>query len=109
MSIMVTLLPVFYKQRAAQFFPAWVFALPTALLRIPYGLLCATLWSIMVYFSTGMSMSAGRFWVYWLVMMQLDGCSMMVVPDGCSSLHRMWQGNRGYSTVLTPWIQLAVL
>ena len=36
MSITVALLPVYFRQRAAQFFPPWAFGLPAILLRIPY-------------------------------------------------------------------------
>ena len=39
MSVLVTLLPVYYKQRARQFFPPWAFAMPPVLLRIPYTLM----------------------------------------------------------------------
>lgn len=56
-------LQVFFKQRAMQFFPAWAFAGPTSLLRMPYSLLDAIIWSTVVYWLVGLAPDAGRWGV----------------------------------------------
>jgi hypothetical protein len=53
-------LPVFFKQRKLQFFPAWSYALPTTILRIPYSTAEALLWSLVVYWMMGLGNDAGR-------------------------------------------------
>ncbi|KAG2492873.1 hypothetical protein HYH03_008788 [Edaphochlamys debaryana] len=59
-------LPVFFKQRDHHFYTALAFTLNGALLRIPEHLINASVWSLMVYFSTGFYMDAGRFFIFWL-------------------------------------------
>lgn len=60
-SLLIFSLRVFWKQsRAYNFFPAWAFCLPTTILRMPYSLLDAFLWSGIVYWLTGMAPDAGR-------------------------------------------------
>ena len=44
----------------ASFFPAWAFVLPTTLLRIPYSLVEALIWTSIVYWVVGLTASAGR-------------------------------------------------
>lgn len=68
MSMMVESLPIFYTQRDNLFYSAWVFALPTTLMRIPYSLLESFLWSIIVYWSCGLAPTAGRFFTFWLLL-----------------------------------------
>lgn len=43
-----------------QFFPAWAFAGPTSLLRMPYSLLDAIIWAGVVYWLVGLAPDAGR-------------------------------------------------
>lgn len=59
-TLMIMSLHVFFKQRAAQFFPAWAFALPTTLLRIPGSILQSVVWSVLVYWLTGLAPGADR-------------------------------------------------
>lgn len=68
MSMMVESLSIFYTQRDNLFYPAWAFALPTTLLRIPYSLLESFLWSIIVYWSVGLAPTAARFFTFWLLL-----------------------------------------
>ncbi len=55
--LLVERLDVFYKQRAYKFYPAWCFAVPTFILRIPYSVLEATLWGSLVYWLVGFDFS----------------------------------------------------
>lgn len=61
---LVDLLPTFYKQRNANFFPAWCFGVAQVALRVPWILMDSTVWSLIVYFSVGYVKSA-RFLVFW--------------------------------------------
>ena len=53
-------LPVFFKHRDNLFYPAWTTVVPTTILRLPYSLLEATLWTVLTYFEVGLSLNAGR-------------------------------------------------
>ncbi len=60
-SISVDRLPVFFKQRDNLFYPSWVFSLPTTILRMPYSLLEASIYSGIVYYVVGLAPQADRF------------------------------------------------
>ncbi|KAA8550206.1 hypothetical protein F0562_001890 [Nyssa sinensis] len=54
-------LPVFFKQRDFLFYPAWAFALPIWVLRIPISLMESGIWIILTYYTIGFAPSAARF------------------------------------------------
>ncbi|OMP00185.1 ABC-2 type transporter [Corchorus olitorius] len=54
-------LPVFYKQRDNLFYPAWVYALPTWILKIPISLVEVTIWVAVTYYFMGMDPNIFRF------------------------------------------------
>ena len=58
-------LPTFYKHRRMQFFPAWAYTVPGAILRIPFSLVDATIFTLIVYFPTGLAPTASRFFIFW--------------------------------------------
>jgi hypothetical protein len=60
LSMTVTRLPVFYKQRDFKFYPAWAFALPIWILRIPLSFLESLIWIVLTYFTIGFAPSASR-------------------------------------------------
>nr|CAD1842982.1 unnamed protein product [Ananas comosus var. bracteatus] len=51
-------LPVFYKQRDLLFFPAWAYALPTWILKIPISFVECGLYVVMTYYVIGFDPSA---------------------------------------------------
>lgn len=53
-------LPVFFKQRDFLFYPAWAFALPIWLLRIPVSLMESGIWIILTYYTIGFAPAASR-------------------------------------------------
>lgn len=53
-------LPVFYKQSDSLFYPAWSFALPIWLLRIPLSLMESGIWILLTYYTVGFAPSASR-------------------------------------------------
>ncbi|KAI3837327.1 hypothetical protein MKW92_020572 [Papaver armeniacum] len=61
LSTTVFALPVFYKQRDLLFFPAWAYALPIWILRIPISLMESGLWIILTYYTIGFAPAASRF------------------------------------------------
>ncbi|KAK4476765.1 hypothetical protein RD792_015925 [Penstemon davidsonii] len=54
-------LPVFYKQRDLNFFPAWAYAIPAAILKIPLSFLESVLWTSLTYYAIGYTPEIGRF------------------------------------------------
>ncbi|KAL8555070.1 hypothetical protein ACS0TY_003028 [Phlomoides rotata] len=61
LSLTVARLQVFYKQRDLHFYPAWAYAVPATILKIPLSLLAAVVWTSLTYYSIGYSPEAGRF------------------------------------------------
>lgn len=58
--LMIFRLPVFYKQRDNNFYPAWAWSVSSWILRVPYSFIEAVVWSLIVYYSVGFSPSVGR-------------------------------------------------
>ncbi|XP_039132009.1 ABC transporter G family member 31 isoform X2 [Dioscorea cayenensis subsp. rotundata] len=69
--ITISRLPVFYKQRNSYFYPAWAFSIPSWILRIPYSIVEAVVWSCVVYYSVGLAPSVGRFFRFMLLMFSI--------------------------------------
>ncbi|XP_059429921.1 pleiotropic drug resistance protein 2-like isoform X1 [Corylus avellana] len=59
-------LPVFFKQRDFLFYPAWAFAVPIWLLRIPISLMESGIWIILTYYTIGFAPGASRFFKQFL-------------------------------------------
>ncbi|XP_047328940.1 pleiotropic drug resistance protein 2-like [Impatiens glandulifera] len=59
-------LPVFFKQRDSLFYPAWAFALPIWILRIPVSFMESAIWIILTYYTIGFAPSAARFFKQFL-------------------------------------------
>ncbi|KAF8113532.1 hypothetical protein N665_0049s0047 [Sinapis alba] len=66
--LMISRLPVFYKQRDNSFHPAWSWSIASWILRVPYSILEAVVWTCVVYYSVGLAPSAGRFFRYMLLL-----------------------------------------
>ncbi|XP_074276922.1 ABC transporter G family member 39-like isoform X2 [Silene latifolia] len=59
-------LPIFYKQRDSLFYPAWAYALPVWVLRIPISFMESALWVIFTYYTVGFAPAVSRFFCQWL-------------------------------------------
>ncbi|KAJ6760406.1 PLEIOTROPIC DRUG RESISTANCE PROTEIN 3-LIKE [Salix purpurea] len=57
----VSRLAVFYKHRELCFYPAWAYAIPSAILKVPVSLLEAFVWTTLTYYVIGYSPEFGRF------------------------------------------------
>lgn len=61
-------LPVFYKQRDFLFYPAWAFAMPIWVLRIPVSLIESGIWIVLTYYTIGFAPAASRFFKQFLAL-----------------------------------------
>ncbi|KAI3523836.1 hypothetical protein L1887_02277 [Cichorium endivia] len=61
LALTVMRLPVFYKQRDSLLYPAWAFALPIWVLRIPLSLMESGIWVVLTYYTIGYAPDAMRF------------------------------------------------
>ncbi|XP_049354855.1 pleiotropic drug resistance protein 2-like [Solanum verrucosum] len=64
-------LPVFFKQRDSLFYPAWAFALPIWLLRIPLSFMESLIWIVLTYYTIGFAPAESRFFRQFLVFFAL--------------------------------------
>lgn len=60
MSMTVSRLPVFFKQRDLYFYPAWAYTVPASILKIPISLLQSFVWTALTYYVIGYSPEAHR-------------------------------------------------
>jgi len=59
--ITISRLPVFYKQRDNFFYPAWAWSISSWILRVPYSIIEAVVWSCVVYYTVGFAPGVGRY------------------------------------------------
>ncbi|XP_021891749.1 ABC transporter G family member 31 [Carica papaya] len=69
--ITISRLPVFYKQRDNLFHPAWSWSLASWILRVPYSIIEAVVWSCVVYYTVGFAPAAGRFFRYMFLLFSM--------------------------------------
>ncbi|KAL5204060.1 hypothetical protein ABZP36_008931 [Zizania latifolia] len=80
LAMAVTRLPVFYKQRDYYFYPAWAYALPAFILKIPVSLVESITWTSISYYLIGYTPEASRFFRQLLI--------LFLVHSGALSLFR---------------------
>lgn len=61
LALTVFRLPVFFKQRDSLFYPAWAFALPIWLLKIPLSFMESLIWIVLTYYTIGFAPAASRY------------------------------------------------
>ncbi|TYH50673.1 hypothetical protein ES332_D10G222300v1 [Gossypium tomentosum] len=76
LSLTVSRLEVFYKQRELCFYPAWAYAIPAAILKIPLSFLESFLLISLTYYTIGYSPEVGRFFRQFLVSFGLHVAGM---------------------------------
>ncbi|KAJ7297517.1 hypothetical protein O6H91_Y051600 [Diphasiastrum complanatum] len=76
LSMTVFRLPIFYKQRDLLFYPAWAFALPNWLMRIPISIVEAGIWVFLTYWVIGFEPYAGRFFNQFLLLFLVHQMSL---------------------------------
>lgn len=60
LTMTVTRLPVFYKQRDFLFFPSWAYALPSWILKVPLTIMEVGVWVFLTYYVIGFDPNVGR-------------------------------------------------
>ncbi|KAJ9692499.1 hypothetical protein PVL29_011519 [Vitis rotundifolia] len=65
-------LPVFYKQRDLFFFPAWTYALPTIILKIPITFCEVSVWVFSAYYVVGLDPCVGRLFRRYLLLLLVN-------------------------------------
>ncbi|GMH11886.1 hypothetical protein Nepgr_013727 [Nepenthes gracilis] len=68
LSMTIMKLPVFYKHRELCFYPAWAFAIPTWLLKLPISVIESAIWVSITYYIIGYDPYVGRFFKLWLAL-----------------------------------------
>lgn len=53
LAMTIAKLPVFFKQRDLLFFPAWSYALPSWIIKIPITFLEVAVWVVLTYYTIG--------------------------------------------------------
>ncbi|XVE63544.1 hypothetical protein DITRI_Ditri07aG0028500 [Diplodiscus trichospermus] len=98
LSMTIIKLPVFYKQRDVLFYPSWVYALTTWIMKIPITFIEVTIWVAMTYYVTGFDPNVGRFLRQYLLLLCLNQMASglfrlvaavgrnMIVANTCGSL-----------------------
>ncbi|PWA80656.1 pleiotropic drug resistance protein 1 [Artemisia annua] len=66
-SMTITKLPVFYKQRDFLFYPSWAYAIPSCIIKIPVLFLEAGVWTIITYYVIGFDPNVSRFFKQFLI------------------------------------------
>ncbi|KAG4947901.1 hypothetical protein JHK82_041072 [Glycine max] len=70
-SMTVAKLPIFYKQRDLLFYPAWAYAIPGWILKIPITLAEVVVWVSITYYVIGFDPSVARFFKQYLLLLLL--------------------------------------
>ena len=73
LTLSVSRLPLFYKQRDSHFYPAWAYAIPACILKIPISLLESFIWTTLTYYVIGYSPEGERLSVHGSPSLQ-NGC-----------------------------------
>ncbi|KAH9292275.1 hypothetical protein KI387_042541, partial [Taxus chinensis] len=76
LSITMTRLPVFYKQRDSKLYPAWAYSLPTWVMRVPLSLMESSIWVILTYYTIGFDSNPNRFFRQFLLLFILHQMSL---------------------------------
>ncbi|KAL0738242.1 hypothetical protein Bca4012_014452 [Brassica carinata] len=61
LTLTISRLSVFYKQKELYFYPAWAYAVPSAILKIPISVIEAFMWTSLTYYVIGYSPDIGRY------------------------------------------------
>ncbi|KAI8523579.1 hypothetical protein RHMOL_Rhmol13G0085000 [Rhododendron molle] len=78
--LMIFRLPVFYKQRDNFFHPAWAWSITSWILRVPYSVIEAIVWSCVVYYTVGFAPGAGRHLPLETLQLDTTSSNYMVYP-----------------------------
>ncbi|KAJ0985631.1 hypothetical protein J5N97_003987 [Dioscorea zingiberensis] len=72
LALTIIKLPVFFKQRDYLFYPAWAYALPSWILKIPISFVEVGVWVFINYYVIGFDPSAARLFKQYLLLLLLN-------------------------------------
>ncbi|KAK9022552.1 hypothetical protein V6N11_002804 [Hibiscus sabdariffa] len=72
LSMTISKLPVFYKQRDLLFFPPWAYALPSWILKIPITFLEVSIWVFLTYYVIGFDPNIERLFRQYLILVLIN-------------------------------------
>ncbi|ESQ56007.1 hypothetical protein EUTSA_v10024221mg [Eutrema salsugineum] len=72
LTLTLSRLGVFCKQKDLYFYPAWAYAIPSIILKIPLSVLDSFLWTLLTYYVIGYSPEVGRFFCQFLILFALN-------------------------------------
>ncbi|RVW28717.1 Pleiotropic drug resistance protein 1 [Vitis vinifera] len=72
LAMAIAKLPVFYKQRDLLFYPAWAYALPTWILKIPITFIEVGVWVFMTYYVIGFDPNVERLFRQYLLLLLVN-------------------------------------
>ncbi|XP_078168103.1 ABC transporter G family member 37-like [Carex rostrata] len=75
LSMTITKLPVFFKQRDLLFYPAWTYTLPSWILKIPISFIEAGVWVFTIYYVIGFDPNVSRLFKQYLILLGVNQMS----------------------------------
>ncbi|XP_020575759.1 pleiotropic drug resistance protein 3-like [Phalaenopsis equestris] len=75
LTLSIVSLPIFYKQRDLHFYPAWAYAMPAAILKIPFSLVESFIWTGITYYAIGYTPEIQRFFYHFFLLFLLHQAS----------------------------------
>ncbi|KAJ1273641.1 hypothetical protein BS78_05G000200 [Paspalum vaginatum] len=95
LAMAVSRLPVFYKQRDYYFYPAWAYAVPAFILKVPLSLVESIAWTSLSYFLIGYTTEASRFFRHLLILFLIHTGALSMFRCVASYCQTMVAGSVG--------------
>ncbi|KQJ92711.1 ABC transporter G family member 41 isoform X2 [Brachypodium distachyon] len=95
LAMAISRLPVFYKQRDYYFYPAWAYAIPSFILKIPVSLVESVAWTSISYYLIGYTPEASSFFRQLLVLFLIHTVSLSMFRCVASYCQTMVAGSVG--------------
>ncbi|KAG2559520.1 hypothetical protein PVAP13_8KG016000 [Panicum virgatum] len=95
LAMAISRLPVFYKQRDYCFYPAWAYAVPAFILKVPVSLVESIAWTSISYFLIGYTPEASRFFCHLLVLFLIHTGALSMFRCVASYCQTMVAGSVG--------------
>ncbi|VAI16410.1 unnamed protein product [Triticum turgidum subsp. durum] len=95
LAMAINRLPIFYKQRDDYFYPAWAYAIPSFILKIPVSLVESIAWTTISYYLIGYTPEASRFFCQLLVLFLIHTVTLSMFRCVASYCQTMVAGSVG--------------
>ncbi|KAJ0980005.1 hypothetical protein J5N97_015479 [Dioscorea zingiberensis] len=71
LTLSVSRLQIFYKQRDLELYPAWAYSISASILKIPLSFVESSIWTLLTYYAIGYSPEIQRFFCHLLLLVAL--------------------------------------